>query len=274
MQPFKTMTPFKLIVTDMDGTLLDGDHRLPRHFKAIVTGLAERGIHWAIASGRQLANLRAQFDALGIHLDILAENGALVQLGEEAEPFFVDVTPVDFFEAVLLKGLAVAGTTPVLCGAKQAWVHDGLPEHLPEVRRYFESIAPWHDLDEVRGEEICKVALYHPQAATALYPAVAPLERDDCRVILSSPCWIDVQPTRVHKGRGLEALLARRGVLPEETVVFGDYLNDLEMMQMGTHSVAMANAHPKLLEACAHQTLANTENGVLHYLRTCGVLHN
>ncbi len=256
----------------MDGTLLDHEHRLPPHFKAIVHGLAERGITWAIASGRQLANLQAQFATLDIPLDILAENGALVQLHEDAEPFFKDVTPVAYFEAVLRCALTLHETTPVLCGANLAWVYDGYPEHLPTVKTYFNHTALWHAVKEINDVEVCKVAIYHPHAATELYPHLAAFESDALRVILSSPCWVDIQPMRIHKGRGLEALLARRNIRPDETVVFGDYLNDLEMMQMGTHSVAMANAHPELLRTCLATTRANTEDGVLHYLRHIGLL--
>ena len=91
----------RLIVTDMDGTLLDGERRLPRHFPAIANGLAERGIDWAIASGRQFANLRAPFDALGMHPDIIAENGALAVAGGEPTPFFRDLTPMAFFADVI-----------------------------------------------------------------------------------------------------------------------------------------------------------------------------
>ncbi len=262
----------KLIVTDMDGTLLDGEHRLPPRFETIVYELAARGITWVIASGRQLANLRAQFEVTGTPVDIIAENGALVQVQGEAEPFFRDLSPMADFAAVLEAALKVPGATPVLCGDTCAWVFDGYPEHRATVNRYFKETADWHTLAEVQDVAVCKVAVFHPQAATVLYPALAPFESAALRVILSSPCWVDVQPTRVHKGRGLQALLERRKVLPEEAIVFGDYLNDLEMMQMGTHSVAMANAHPELLRTCRAITRANTEDGVLAYLRSIGIL--
>ncbi len=262
----------KLIVTDMDGTLLDADHRLPEHFAEVVNDLKTRGIHWAIASGRQLANLQAQFAPLGISLDILAENGSLVQLGEESTPFFRDLTPATFFESILTAAAEIPLTTPVLCGADCAWVKDLYPEHRACVNTYFAKTVLWSAFEEVRNCELCKIAFYHPEAATQLHPHLAPFESDDLRVILSSPCWVDVQPRRIHKGNGLQALLHRRNLRPEQAVVFGDYLNDVEMMTMGTHSVAMANAHPELAKACLHTTRANTEDGVLFYLRQLGLL--
>ncbi len=262
----------RLIVTDMDGTLLDDQHRLPRQFASLVNDLKARGIRWAIASGRQLANLQAQFAPLGVAVDILAENGALVLASEDTTPFFCDLTPVETFQSILLAAMQVPQTTPVLCGATVAWVSDVYPEHRTKVNTYFAETQLWHTLEEVKSYDVCKVAIYHPEAATALYPRLAPFETTDLRVILSSPCWVDVQPARIHKGNGLKALLQRRGIRPEQTIVFGDYLNDTEMMTMGTHSVAMANAHPALTAQCRYTTRANTEDGICFYLRQQGLI--
>ncbi len=262
----------QLIVTDMDGTLLDGNHQLPKQFPAVMHHLSMRGIHWAIASGRQLANLRLRFAELNLFPDLIAENGALAQLGSGAKPFFQDLTPTAFFADILQEACTISKATPVLCGADCAWIEASYPEHLPEVHRYFSQTALWCDLAPLHALPICKIAVYHPNAAEALWPRLAPLAHADCRVILSSPCWIDVQPARINKGEALKALLTQRHLRPSQAIVFGDYLNDVEMMTLGTHAVAMDNAHPDLKQLCPYHTRANTENGVLWYLRKIGLL--
>lgn len=262
----------RLIVTDMDGTLLDGERRLPRDFPQTVHTLAAHGIAWAIASGRQFANLRAQFDALGLRPDIIAENGALAVAGGASHPFFQDLTPAAFFDDVLNAALTIAGATPVLCGAERAWVHAAYPENFVEVGYYFSETALWGHPEEICGLDVCKVAIYHPDAAGVLWPVLSPLANAERRVILSSPHWIDVQPARINKGNALSALLSRRDLRPEQAIVFGDYLNDAEMMTLGTHAVAMGNAHPDLKALCAHVTRPNTENGVMWYLKEVGLL--
>ncbi len=261
-------TDFRLVVTDMDGTLLDGERRLPADFPHLVRALAARGIGWAIASGRQLANLQAEFAPLRLPLDIIAENGALaLEAGAEA-PFFCDLTPAETFRAILEASLTIPGATPVLCGADCAWVHTAHPENHPQVAHYFAYTQPWTDFAEVRHHALCKVAIYHPHAAEALSPTLLPFDDPaNLRVIVSSPHWIDVQPARIHKGHALQALLDRRGLRPEQAIVFGDYLNDLEMMTLGTTAVAMANAHPALKAICPHTAPANTEDGVCRTLR-------
>lgn len=271
------MIPFnperiRLIVTDMDGTLLDGEKRLPPDFPASVTALKARGIRWAIASGRQLANLSRLFEGIGLRPDIIAENGALALAGGEETPFFRDLTPVSTFEAIITAAQSVPHATTVLCGEQCAWAADNYPRNFPQVSHYFAVLEPWHRLEEVMHRAVCKVAIYHPRAATELLPVLAPLETSDLRVILSSPTWIDVQPGRINKGRALTELLKHHALAPDQAIVFGDYLNDREMMTVGAHAVAMENAHPDLKALCPLRAPANTENGVMVYLQKNGIL--
>ena len=262
----------RLVVTDMDGTLLDAERRLPPGFPDAVRALAGRGVRWAIASGRQLANLRARLDPLGLPLDIIAENGALAWADGEEAPFFEDLTPAAAFAPVLQAALETPGATPVLCGPDRAWVHDAHPESLPAVGCYFARTEPWHALGDVLGRDVCKVAVYHPRAAEALHPRLAPLATPGRRVILSGPEWVDVQHARIDKARALAALLRRRGLRPDQSIVFGDYLNDAGMIALTPHGVAMANALPEVKARAAAVAPPNTQDGVLRHLRAIGLL--
>ena len=263
---------FRMIVTDMDGTLLDAEHRLPQGFSSAVHALNARGIRWVIASGRQLANLKKRFEALAVPVDIIAENGALAQCFGETTPFYCDLTPADCFIEILNVSLGLNGATPVLCGAGCAYVHDAYPENFQEVSRYFEQTQQWQRHAEIAILQICKVAIYHRHAADVLYPALAPFASDSMRVILSGPNWVDVQAAGIDKGNALNALMHRFNYPPASVVVFGDYLNDVGMLQGGVHAVAMANALPEVRALTPHHTLANTQNGVLHYLQKIGLL--
>lgn len=261
-----------MIVTDMDGTLLDAEHHLPQGFSQTVRDLKARGIRWVIASGRQLANLKALFDAEGVALDIIAENGALAQLAEADAPFFTDLSSVRAYEAALTCALEIPGATAVLCGAERAWVHDALPQNFKNVSIYFNSTAFWHDYAEIATQSVCKIAIYHPDAANALYPKLAPFASDTLNVFLSGPNWIDVQMAHIDKGNALKALLQHFNYAPQEAIVFGDYLNDIGMLSVGAHAVAMANAHPDLKRLTSHHALPNTQNGVMNYLHRLAIL--
>ncbi len=263
----------RLVVTDMDGTLLDAGRRLPLGFPEAVRTLADRGVAWAIASGRQLGSLQAFFAPLGLPLAIIAENGALAVEAGAREPFFRDLTPAAFFGDLVRAALAVPGAVPVLCGAERAWVAPAAtPADLREIAPFFAFHEPWRDLGDALAREVCKVAVFHPRAAEALWPRLAPFARPDRRVILSGPQWIDVQPARIDKARALDALLRRRGLPPAAAIVFGDYLNDAGMMRLGCRSVAMANALPEIRALAGAVAPPNTERGVLRHLAAIGLL--
>lgn len=265
-------TEIRLVVTDMDGTLLDSAHRLPDSFAESFCALSSRGIDWVIASGRQYANLRHRFDSLGVCPVIIAENGALAYEAHADRPCFSDLTDLAFFDGVMRTALEVPDAVPVLCGPEYASVCGRHPEYLEEVGLYFRRTELWRAPEEVHNPEVCKLAVFHPHAGEVLLPRLKVHETSECRVIHSGAHWIDIQRVGIDKGNALRALLAGRGLHPEQAVVFGDYLNDVGMMTIGTHSVAMANALPEVKAVAGHLTATNDQEGVLVYLRTLGLL--
>lgn len=69
----------KLVVTDMDGTLLNDNHQLPENFWEIEQQLTAKGIVFAVASGRQYYNLIERFESIQHRLLVLADNGTFVK---------------------------------------------------------------------------------------------------------------------------------------------------------------------------------------------------
>ncbi len=70
----------------------------------------------------------------------------------------------------------------------------------------------------------------------------------------------------MSKGTAVELIQADLGVTPAQTVVFGDYLNDLEMMRLAHWSFAMENAHPAVLEAARYTAPSHRDHGVVRTL--------
>ncbi len=266
------ISDIRLIVTDMDGTLLDAEHTLPSDFVTAQQHLQSRGIQWCIASGRQYANLWEKFHALGVEVAIIAENGGLASDVGESEPFFRDLTPLDFFRPVVEAALQIPNATPVLCGPQRASAWGKYPENIRQASIYFYTIEQWMHWDEIHNPEVCKLAVYHPDGGEVLLPYLMPFASESVRVIHSGAHWVDVQAARIDKGCALRALLQRRGLEPRQALVFGDYLNDIGMMQIGTQGVAMANAMDAVKQAARFETLANTQDGVLHFLRRISLL--
>src|ERR1700712_1344513 len=75
---FDPRPDIRLIVTDMDGTLLDGQSQFHEHFWPLATELRRRGILFCPASGRQYHTLREQFEEIADDVVFIAENGSFV----------------------------------------------------------------------------------------------------------------------------------------------------------------------------------------------------
>lgn len=83
---------------------------------------------------------------------------------------------------------------------------------------------------------------------------------------VSGSNWVDVSHPNAHKGYALSQVMRDAGVHAGQVMVFGDYNNDLEMLELSDFSFAMANAHPNVLKRARYRTLSNSEQGVEHVL--------
>ncbi|MFI5875498.1 Cof-type HAD-IIB family hydrolase [Streptomyces sp. NPDC051445] len=254
----------RLIVTDMDGTLLDDDKKVPEGLWETLARLRERGVLFTPASGRQYATLAAEFAEVAEGMAFIAENGTyVVRDGEELSSDPLDPAVVaQVIEAV--RGLASEGVDlgAVVCGKRSAYVERADEAFLAEVGRYYVRHRAVEDVTAV-GDDILKVALFDfGSVARTTAPALAPFARTH-QVVVSGEHWVDVMNRTAHKGAALRALQRELGITPAQTMVFGDYLNDLEMLDAADWSFAMANAHPEVLRRARHLAPSNNDNGVL-----------
>ena len=90
---------------------------------------------------------------------------------------------------------------------------------------------------------------------------------DEYSVVVSAKQWVDVMNPSADKGNAVRALQEELGVTREQTVAFGDFLNDVEMLEAAGMSFAMANSHPGVFDVSRFVAPANTEGGVITVLR-------
>jgi hydroxymethylpyrimidine pyrophosphatase-like HAD family hydrolase len=162
-----------------------------------------------------------------------------------------------------LRALAAAGRDlgVVVCGKRSAYIERADDAFLPEAEKYYARLEAVPDLLAV-DDQILKVAIFDFADAAATAPALDDL-RATHQVVVSGEHWIDVMNQGVNKGVALRRLQAATGIAPEQTAVFGDYLNDLEMMDAASLSFAMANAHPDVAARARYSAPSNLEHGVI-----------
>ena len=255
----------KLIATDMDGTLLNTNKELPPDFIPWV--IAHPEIKTAIASGRQYYNLKAQFGDAAEKLVYIAENGGIAFEGSTL--LYINAMKTENVLRCLALGDSLAGVTPILCGAKSAYMRHASDFAEQNAHMYYKRLEFNEDLKgcAVR-DDIIKVALFvDGNRAAETYELLGELGKEISAVV-SGREWIDLGSAGTNKGEALRAIQEKYGILPEETMGFGDYMNDYELLEQCGESYAMANACEGIAALAKHRTGSNDECGVMQVLRT------
>lgn len=254
----------KLVITDMDGTLLNDKKEVPTEIYEYILKLKERGVIFAAASGRQYFNLVDNFKPIKDDIYYIAENGAYVLKGQEE--LAVNELPHSMIEKLLEVAEQIPEVYPILCGKGKAYVTSNDPRVIQHVEPYYlkyEVIDNLHHVDS----EIFKIAvLDFIHSETNAYPHFKPFE-NELQISVSAHEWLDIMVKGVNKGEAVKQLQERLGISKAETMIFGDFLNDYEMMQECEYSYAMANAHPKLKEVCNYECPSNNDNGVVETIK-------
>lgn len=254
----------RLVVSDMDGTLLDGNHALPPDFAVVLDQLAERGITFAIASGRHRLSLQGQLPESS-NLLLIASNGAHVVKGEEV--LVLHCLPRDLALAVAARIRQVGHARAIVTTTTTAYTEDADEEFLGWMRAVLPEIHTVADLGAMPEDCLLSVGIFdHLSVEEHSLPALGEL-RDQLNVMATTPFWIDVVSPEADKGVAVRLVQRELGVGPEQTAAFGDFLNDLGMLDAATYSFAMANGHPEVRRRAAWRAPANTENGVMTVLR-------
>lgn len=258
----------RLIACDMDGTLLDDLHAIHDEFWPLIEQLHARGIVFCPASGRQYYNLVERFKPIADDLIFIAENGAYVMQGhDELSSDCLDGSVARDLVQVT-RGLVARGAAAgvVLCGKQAAYIEWAEPAFLAEVDKYYQRLQKVDDLLTVE-DEILKVAVYDFESSERVAAPAFAHYRQTHQVVISGLHWLDVMGLATNKGAGLRHIQQKLGISREQTMVFGDFLNDLEMMDEAHYSFAMANAHPQLKARARFLAPRNSDNGVVRTIK-------
>ena len=254
----------KIIFSDMDGTLLDENGQLPQEFDDTIAKLKKRGVIFAPSSGRQYFSLLGTFEKYKDEFIFLAENGAIA-IYKDKELFSTPM-PREIALNILKTGENFKNILRVFCGKKNAYVlkEQDKPEYIAELNKYFTHHVFVNSFSDVDDEPL-KMSMFDPTGNSVdnVYKFINEKYGSFMQVVLASDFWTDVINPETSKGAAVKNVQKSLGITPDECAAFGDYLNDVQMLQAVTHSFAMSNAHPDLKKFAKYETVSNAEHGVI-----------
>jgi hypothetical protein len=252
----------KLIVSDMDGCLLDPKGNLPANFREAHELMKKQNVIFAAASGRSVSGLKRPFGNLATDMTFFSDNGA--RIFHKGKLLSEETLSKDDYADFINEMRSHSGLIPIACGRVKTWVEstDGITEEAyKEMQKYYPA---WYECDfESMPEKVIKFALlYFDDIEKNIYPYFKKYDNERIRVQVTAYVWIDIYPKNVSKGSAVKVLQERLGISPAETVVFGDYLNDLSMADYAELSYTPENAHPEVKERFTDVIKSNAEHGV------------
>ncbi|MEL4308250.1 HAD family hydrolase [Joostella sp. CR20] len=258
------LSKVKLVVTDMDGTLLNSKGEVSNTFYKLFEKFEQHQIHFVAASGRQYSSITNKLAPIVDQITIIAENGGIAKQG--VNELLTTNLPTEKINSLIELLRNIDNTYIVLCGKNSSYIETNNTEFINLFNEYYAAYKIVEDLTKVTNDDFVKIAVYHfDSSEDYIYPAVKHLE-ESLQVKVSGKNWLDLSHPNANKGYALKLVQEKLGVTKAETMVFGDYNNDLEMLALADFSYAMENAHPNVVKVANYQTKSNDENGVEYIL--------
>lgn len=263
---FPSLSSLQLVATDLDGTLLRSDKTISERTVALLQRLQSFGVAIVLVSARPPRVLRQI--ARDFHFGGLAIccNGAIIYdldrdsfLQEHVlSPQHVEHLVTLLRSSLLDLSFAAESGKSVICEANFypfCTQNDSPPPRIA-------------DISAICQAPQIKILVHHATLPIEeIYECVVPLlDSSIYSVTYSGSDFLEVTLGGVHKGEVLAAFCAQLDIAAHSVVAFGDMPNDLPMLQWAGLGVAVANAHPLVLQSADVITLSNEEDGVAHML--------
>ncbi|MGC5362231.1 HAD family hydrolase [Streptomyces sp. DT24] len=254
--------PYKLVATDLDGTLLRDDGSVSGRTRDALAAVTAAGAAHIIVTGRAVPWTRHILDDLGY--DGIAVCGQGAQVYHAGEHRLLTSLTLDR----QLAGLALAKIEAEVGPLALAASRDGLDGQVLVGPGYqvHEGPLPYVFVDdpaEMWTAPLNKIYVQHPELdddtlARAAREAVGSL----VGIVMAGPGVVEILPLGLSKATGLSLAARRLGVKAADTIAFGDMPNDIPMFGWARHGVAMANAHADLKVVAHEITASNEDDGI------------
>lgn len=262
----------RLVALDVDGTLLNDNLEIPAVTKEAVAAARDRGVQFAIVTGRMYQSAVPLAKELGLeNMPLVAYNGALIREYPSGRTIHHLPVPLETCKALA-----------AFCEARglhlQAYVDDELyvPDMGPETQQYAAACKveahPVGSLFLWMQEPSSKLLIIHdPATIQTIAGEVRELLGPAVTITQSWPSYLEIINNQVSKGTALAALANAMGLQREEVMAVGDSLNDIPMLTWAGTSFAISHAPEAVRKAATYVTTAGAGDGVAEALKRMGL---
>ena len=255
----------KLIVSDVDGTLAeDGGSINPELFDVILK-LKEQGIYFVAASGRHQVSLEHAFEPIKDRIFFISANGCYV--GTSSRELFLTEYKKEL-AGDMIRDMRAAGMDMMIDGVDRVYSDSKNEEFIDWlVNGYHFRVERVEDLLQLEAPILKVSGCIMSGIAEGKAKYIQEKYGDRLKVTLAGKQWLDTMDPNVNKGNALKILQESLEILPEETMAFGDQLNDIEMLKRAYYSFAVSNARQEAKDASRFLADSNVNQGPMKIMK-------
>jgi hypothetical protein len=266
--------PIRLLVTDIDGTLLNPSFRISDLDRSALHAVHQRGITIILATGRRHDYAMPVALELGIPVWMISSNGAMIR-SSSGDTFYADRLPAATARKLItcmdeFRGHAVLTFDRPAEGAlvleRADELHHSISRWIQNNSAFIRYVKPLEDAlteDPIQAMycgSVARMAILQTRLQQAQFLDEITLLRTqyDARDL----CILDILNRDCSKGHALRRWAEHHGIPREQIMAIGDNYNDLEMLEFAGLPVIMGNASEELKQNGWKVTASNAENGV------------
>ncbi len=246
----------RMILTDMDHTLLKQDGSISEKTLRILTACRAKGIRFAIATVRYWIGAERYIHLLNPDYEITTDGTLVHSHGECIYSCAFSVSETNAIIQRIEEAVPGAEITAA-CGKTVYWNS----RHISESEKLHKAV--YCDYSSPLNVQANKIVAELPNESVAREIAA----KTDCKLqCYRGEKWYAFMPAASGKTAAIKTLAETSGISREDIVAFGDDLNDIEMLEFCGTGVAVANAVPQVLEAADEIVLSNDDDGLAEWL--------
>jgi len=257
----------KVVVSDLDGTLLNPQHRISDYTKSIFQELHNQNYHIVVATGRHHLDAMAIIETLKVPVYLVSSNGARIHSPEKEELFSFNLDS-DVVKAAL--NVEIDPEITVVLFKENVWQTNRISEKLNAFQadlKYHPELVDYKNLEDFGAIKIFFSCENH-EKLVKLKDDILANSSEHLHHAFSLPTCLEFMDKSIDKAVAIERVLEKEGFTLEQAVSFGDGFNDVQMLSASGKGLIMGNAPALLKETLPDLEVikTNAEDGVAKYI--------
>lgn len=252
-----------LLVSDLDGTLLNGHCEISKRNVLAIKEFIKMGGNFTIATGRSIEAALGYIEKLPVNFPVIVYNGGMIYDVQNSRMIWQSILSKtskqvvkDIYKEFPMVGIEVYSEGKVIVLRKNEYVM----KHEKRDKMKF------YSTDEIEGDvwkmEWNKVLLTYKREEMDKIGEMLKFKYTNVRFIRSESTFIDIMPVEVSKGAALKIIADQKNIRMDNIIAVGDNMNDVEMIRSVGFGFAVKNANEKLIPHAAYMTVSNNEHAL------------